>query len=439
MKTVQTWFKRRFYSLPARIVRVFVVQALVTMLLLAMVAVFVVKKNNQERIPLLLENYLQHLVTELPAEPDAKAFAKLQQETGLFFGYQERGEWLIRAQEGGFCFEDEKHEDWKTFKSHPNWRWDIERGRLVVTMPYHQGTLWVHLGFRHDGDGLAFWLSVSIIGLMLLLTYLWVRRLVSPIKRLEIGVQKYAEGEFSYRLPVEGKGDLSALSSTVNQMAQQIEDRLQKNRELFLAMSHELRTPLARLRLALEMQDDSEDKVIMQRSQQDMEAMIDALLLREQLQEQQRSVLEPVNDLMVREWVLSDFTDQTDRILFNLPSDLKINVDAFALRLLLKNLISNALKYGLDNPVSLNIKKDQSLWYFEVEDQGVGVREEDAKDIFEPFYRVDQARSRQTGGFGLGLYLAQMLAKQLRCKIMLDSEPEKGSRFYFILPAVDSI
>ncbi len=435
MRRVREWIKQRFYRLPARIVRVFVVQAVITMLLLAMVAVFVVKKNNQERIPLLLEDYLQRLVAELPQQPDAKVFAGLHKETGLQFAYQQDSKWLIRLEDEAleFCFEDEEQEEWRTFKRHPDWRWDIERGHLVVTMPYHQGTLWIHLGFRHADDDVAFWLSVSIIGLMLLLTYLWVRHLVSPIKRIEQGVQRYADGDFAYRLPLAGSDDLSALSATVNQMAQQIEERLQKNRELFLAMSHELRTPLARLKLALEMLQDSDNKLIMQRSQRDMEAMIDALLLREQLQQHQPVLVETVTTQNIKNWVTQDFEDGVERIEFSLPEDLQLQLDAFSLRLLLKNLLSNALKYGEDGAVSLTVTAEQKGWCFAVEDQGIGLSEQQASAVFEPFYRVDQARSRQTGGSGLGLYLAQMLAKQLGTKVEVESVPGKGSKFFFNL------
>lgn len=434
MKKLKLWLKNRFYNLPARIVRVFVVQAILTMLLLAIVGFYVVNKNNQERVPLLLEDYLQRLAAEFPAEPDNDYFEKLHQETGLKFGYQQDDRWPILIADDHDKFKSQCHsqDNWKAFRNHPDWLWDFKRGHLLVSMPKYQGTLWIHFGFGEDEDHrVVFWFSVSIIGFMLFLTYLWVRCLLVPIREIEAGAKHYSDGEFSYRLPIKGQDDMAELSSTVNRMAEQIENRLQKNHELFVAMSHELRTPLARLRVALEMLADSDNKELMQRSQQDMEQLIDALLLREQLQFQDKSLLQKVDAIAIKEWIAKDIDDADSYIQVSIAKNFRLDLDGFALRLLLKNLLNNACKYGEGKPVKLSVVEHDKQWLFAVEDQGIGIEQEQIGQIFEPFYRVDKARSRQTGGHGLGLYLAQMLARQLGSKIQVESEPERGSKFYF--------
>lgn len=111
-----------------------------------------------------------------------------------------------------------------------------------------------------------------------------------------------------------------------------------------------------------------------------------------------------------------------------------LSTDGFALRLILKNLIANALKYGEQQPITVGMKPmDQGIEIW-VEDQGIGLSEQELTHLFEPFYRADKARARQTGGLGLGLYLSQALAKRLRSEIIVSSEPDQGSRFSLVLP-----
>lgn len=445
MSRIREWLKARVFSFPTRILGVFIVQALVTMVLLAMVGAYVVKHNNHERLPLLIEDYLQRLVVDLPEQPEMSVFIELHQQTGLHFAYQQSGQWVFttknqHVEQWITHLDQNEREDWHHFSKHPDWRWDFERGHLLISMPYYQGTLWVFSGFKEARDAnIGFWLAVFVISLMLLLTYLWVRRLVAPIKEIEKGVRHYADGEFAYRLSVEGGNDLAVLSETINQMANDIEDRLQKNRDLFLAMSHELRTPLTRLRLATEMLENSSNKSLMQRSQREMEELIDVLLLRERLLYQPSDTTQPpeterVTAAQLMAWTKQETVGFDSEVVTDIPNDFAVCVDVFALRILLKNLLSNASKYGRGEKIVFQVTDLKTSWALSVEDFGIGLTEAEMGRIFEPFYRVDKARLRETGGHGLGLYLVQGLAKQLGTKVHVESKKELGSRFYFELP-----
>lgn len=182
-------------------------------------------------------------------------------------------------------------------------------------------------------------------------------------------------------------------------MAEEIANRLQKEHELFIAMSHELRTPLARMRVAVEMLDDEEMQAVMLRSLQAMEELIETLMLRERTQQTNQDVTQIIDQRLVESWLQQDFSDALSSIQLKW-SQQPLSTDGFALRLILKNLIANALKYGEQQPITVGMKPmDQGIEIW-VEDQGIGLSEQELTHLFEPFYRADKARARQTGVWG---------------------------------------
>lgn len=432
----QNFFQKHFYSLPARILAVFLIQTLLTLLLLTGIGLFVVQNKTQQRIPLLLTDYLERLVRDMPSPLNHAFLYEMQKETGLHFAYEKHGYWLyftVPQMRTYFDYLVDRGE-WMPFKTHHNWRWQFDQGNLLVVIPYEEGHLWIHFGLRKkSSDEFAFWLVLGVITVMLILTYLWVRQLLKPIREIQKGVDHYSGGDFKYRLEANGRSDLTELSLTINHMAEEIANRLQKEHELFIAMSHELRTPLTRMRVAMEMLDDESLKKIMLRSLHAMEELIETLLLREKALQTDETNEQWVDETHLIKWLQTDFPDQFDAFILKLDKA-SLMTDAFALRLILKNLVVNAIKYGNNKPIEIGMKPKKYQVEFWVKDEGVGLNTHDLAHLFDPFYRADQARARQTGGFGLGLYLSQALAKRLGSQIKVESELGKGSRFSLIVP-----
>jgi signal transduction histidine kinase len=111
-------------------------------------------------------------------------------------------------------------------------------------------------------------------------------------------------------------------------------------------------------------------------------------------------------------------------------------VDASRLYLeeLLQNFITNAIKYTREGSVTFRVHAKDSQVTFAVQDTGIGISRTDQKKIFQKFYRSEDYRTRETGGTGLGLYVAAKLAKKIGCKIELESRLNHGSTFHFTLP-----
>jgi signal transduction histidine kinase len=107
---------------------------------------------------------------------------------------------------------------------------------------------------------------------------------------------------------------------------------------------------------------------------------------------------------------------------------------ADSLERLLRNLIENALKYTDKGGVTLSLSADSSYAKVSVTDTGIGIGEESLPHIFERFYRVDQARSRKSGGVGLGLAIVKAVAESHRGTVEAQSSPERGSAFTVLLP-----
>jgi signal transduction histidine kinase len=115
-----------------------------------------------------------------------------------------------------------------------------------------------------------------------------------------------------------------------------------------------------------------------------------------------------------------------------------INADHDKISSVLINLISNAVKYSTkDKPVEVKCHPEDKQVVISVTDEGMGINPEDAEHLFERYYRVDSSQTRHISGFGIGLYLSAEIVQHHGGKIWVESEPGKGSTFYFSLPVED--
>src|SRR5690606_4407565 len=122
-------------------------------------------------------------------------------------------------------------------------------------------------------------------------------------------------------------------------------------------------------------------------------------------------------------------------LVVNLPDeDRSMQIDKLRIRLLFANIENNAIRHGRNRPVTVTVNFTEDEAVLSIADQGEGISEEHLKHVREPFYRVDSARARHTGGFGLGLYLCNLIAEAHRGRMDIDSETGKGTRVTIYLP-----
>jgi len=290
---------------------------------------------------------------------------------------------------------------------------------------------------RSDGPPLM--LSVIAMGLtFLILGYFSVQWLIRPIRAIRAGAAAIGKGNFEYRIDNIRRDQLGDLAADINTMASDVERLLDAKRALLLGISHELRTPLSRLRLILEFIDDKESVDSLRAEIIEMEKIVLSLLEAERLNSRHSALMRSeviINDLIAN--LIDDFFSRDgQRIELDLgPAPIMAYVDDARIALLLKNLLSNALRYSRpeEGPVKLSARMEDETLILTVSDQGPGISKDQAQHIGEPFYRSDPSRTRDSGGTGLGLYLATLVAEAHHGKLRL-LDTDRGATFEARIP-----
>ncbi len=275
---------------------------------------------------------------------------------------------------------------------------------------------------------IAYMLGALLI--ITLLAYLYVRRLLRPLDDIGAGAKRFGSGDFAQAIPVrrpQKPDELGQLAATINTMGADIGQMLDAKRALLLAISHELRSPLTRARLNTELLPETTDvqpsREALLRDLALMRDLVTDLLESERLASPHAALQREPTDLaaLVNEVVhevvssLPNGPSVTQTLAPNLPT---LALDRTRIRLLLRNLLDNALRHNtaIDGTqlqavvVSVQPTPGGDV-QITVRDHGPGVDPAALPHLAEPFYRPDAARERSTGGVGLGLYLCKLVAQ----------------------------
>ncbi|MFW5734963.1 MAG: HAMP domain-containing sensor histidine kinase [Oceanidesulfovibrio sp.] len=276
--------------------------------------------------------------------------------------------------------------------------------------------------------------------LILLAAYFLMRYLLRPVRWLTEGAASVRDGCLSCRVSEKGTGELRDLTTTFNEMVARLERVMQAQKGLLLAVSHELRTPITRLRLQLEMLDDKPSTQAMQEDVREMELLINSILEAARMQHDTGNLKRERTDMVgLLDEVARRFADQKPGVAAHLPSEpVWVDVDTDRISMLVGNLLDNAIKYsGPDaTPVELHLSAaNGGVVRFQVRDHGIGIPEHAVDRLFEPFFRVDESRTRESGGYGLGLSLCQAIVRAHGGEIAVESELGRGTVVTVTLPA----
>ncbi|MGO4327594.1 ATP-binding protein [Cupriavidus sp. 2TAF22] len=274
----------------------------------------------------------------------------------------------------------------------------------------------------------AGWITLAVLLGLTALAYLYVRHLLRPLDDIRAGARRFGAGEFGQPIPIRRRDELGVLAHDVNTMARDIHQMLDAKRALLLAISHELRSPLTRARLNTELLPDTPEvraqREALLRDLAGMRDLVTDLLESERLgQGHGALLLEPTDLAALAREVALEVTQamRGDRpaagqialsIDAGLPATLAL--DRTRMRLLLRNLLDNALRHSAaaPRPPELHLARDAGgSIALRVRDHGPGVPDDQLSHLAEPFYRPDAARERATGGIGLGLYLCKLVAQ----------------------------
>lgn len=322
---------------------------------------------------------------------------------------------------------------------------------IVSPMPNSPGEVLV-MGPVPMFNWMPFQLAAGITLLSMFLLSLGVYGLIVPmqrkIKQVNDALNIMKSGDMSFRVPVDGHDELSSLALSYNSMSDHIQRLIEAQRELMRAVSHELRTPVARIRFGMEIVADEDEYA--HRIQQielidkDIEALnnlIDEIMTYAKL-EQGMPSLNFENIVLID--VLEQVAVETEALktqkkieLLPLSSDVMVEVERRYLHRVVQNLVGNAIRY-CDTQVTISggVDVNTGKAFVCVEDDGPGIPEEDRARIFEAFARLDDSRTRASGGYGLGLSIVSRIAFWFGGTIEVDQSPTLGgARFIMYWPA----
>ena len=299
--------------------------------------------------------------------------------------------------------------------------------------------------------------AVTAVIIALIVAYFVSRSITLPIRQMQETAQQIAKGDFGKKVRIKSRDELGELAKSFNTMADELQHqmenlkRMDRMRTDFVAnVSHELKTPLTLIRGYIETLED--------RAMDDKKAATKFISI---IKEHADRLANIVNDLLsLSELELSD--DSVHKTEFDLKEiideislgfgraladkkqmltvssqggDLTIRADHDKIEQVFVNLIDNAVKYTKESGcIELSLVELDREVCVTVQDNGIGIPREHRERIFERFYRVDKARSRDLGGTGLGLSIAKHIVLAHNGKISIESEFNKGTKISVILP-----
>lgn len=326
----------------------------------------------------------------------------------------------------------------------------------IVTIPTEDNRQLIQMGIvvTKNSAPQIFLLSIIVLGCLTIIGgwfggWVMAKKALSPIKCMVKELQKIETEHLGKRLANHlAKDEISELSDVINEMLSRLENSFNQTRQFTTNASHELRTPLAIMKAGIEValarkRDISGYQQVLANTLEDIERLskiIENLFI---LAKADAGRYEIHKERMNLSPVFTDIAEQLKLIAepksifvsMKNVEDAFIQGDELLIRMLLLNLVDNAVKYTHQNgSIVLSLSKDNGGVKIIIEDNGIGISQEDSPHIFDRFYRASKAGTANHTGSGLGLSICQRIVKSHCGTITVESELHKGSIFTVTLP-----
>ena len=253
-------------------------------------------------------------------------------------------------------------------------------------------------------------------------------RLTWPLRRLAQAADSIGRGEESEPLPVAGPSEVRNLTDSFNRMQERLVRTVADKTRIMAALGHDLRSPLTALRVHAEMVDEEETRDALVKSIEEMQVMVERTLAFSR----GMAISEPPETVELGKFLTELKQDMLNAFQLEADAPLEIRLRPQSMRRALRNIIENAVRYGEGVEVTYTRQYDRALIW--VRDHGPGIPDTQLEEVFEPFYRVETSRSRETGGTGLGLSIARTILRSHGGDITLRNHPDGGLLVRLDLP-----
>ncbi|MGI9348044.1 MAG: sensor histidine kinase [Gammaproteobacteria bacterium] len=312
------------------------------------------------------------------------------------------------------------------------------QGELVALHRHNGQRLMIML--PEDQDGLWGAVAGSILLLVATLIFLWggfyfyQRHMLAPLLRLRRDMEAVGRGQWR-QTEIASNDEIGELAAGFNQMQDKLRTTAQAKESFLANASHELRSPLARLRVAAEFVEDAEVKRRITADIMELDKLTGDIMQKTRLENFTHTLTKTKLSAAA---TLDSLRDKYPAARFSSTATAFIEADDEALSRALGNLLDNAAKFSRGE-IHAECADENGGVVFRVRDNGRGVPADDLPHLFEPFYRADASRSRQTGGFGLGMSIVKAIAEAHDGKVRVQNAAKGGGLIVELwIPSADS-
>ena len=272
------------------------------------------------------------------------------------------------------------------------------------------------------------WTTLPSI-VLIIIALIFLKNQTKPLVKLAKAAERFGKGDYVNDFRASGSQEIRKAAFEFDRMAKRINRHLNQRAEMLSGISHDLRTPLTRLKLQLAMLKQKDISESMSKDIDEMEKMLNDYLQFAKTQVQEPSTTINLNDLLLT--IRNKFNN--NNFTFNESSDLiELKGRLTALQRSFENIIQNGLTYG--KKVNVEIQKGNRLATILFEDDGPGIPEDQYKNVFKPFFRLDKSRSLNQSGVGLGLAIVEDVINSHGGNIQLGKSKKNGLLVKISLP-----
>ncbi|MGJ5619078.1 ATP-binding protein [Sulfitobacter sp. MF3-043] len=293
---------------------------------------------------------------------------------------------------------------------------------------------WLNVGTRFERPPLQWpWVSFVSFGMtaaIILVVACWflLTRLTGPLLRVSQSADRLGRGEDVETLPLIGPGEVRSLTRAFNRMQNRLTRFIADRTQLMAALGHDLRSPLTALRVRAEMVEDDETRDSLVTSIEEMQEMVDTTLAFAR----GMASAERYETVDLGAYLARLQSDMIDSFMLKENGAVPVRLRPHSLRRALRNIIENAQRYGKTAKVTFG--QDSDYAFVTVSDNGPGIPDAELEQVFEPFFRLEKSRSRETGGTGLGLSIARTIIRAHGGDVSLSNRKTGGLQATLTLP-----
>jgi signal transduction histidine kinase len=272
------------------------------------------------------------------------------------------------------------------------------------------------------------WLPLVLLlqlGVLAVCCWLAVRLLTRPLHDLALAADTLGPDLKAARLPENGPSEVARAAKAFNAMQDRMAMYVTERMQILAAISHDLQTPITRMRLRVDVMDDSEQHAKLQQDLQEMETLVKEGVTYARTLHGATEVPCRIDPDALFDSLVCDYVDAGKEVSLQGSVAIALMTRPQALRRVLGNLIDNALKFGGAAEINVAALPDSQVT-ISVLDRGPGIPEQSLEAVFEPFYRLETSRNRHTGGTGLGLAIARQLTLAMNATLSLHNRPGGG-------------